>query len=202
MSLDYQGERAWLFDDWDGAPPADVELAVSAAIDIELRGGGNYLVPGNCDGGCGIIDKPATRIVVETVFEGEPVVALVDTGATAVVLSDTLVDLLGDGGRPRLDGVTVGTAGGARDAYFTRVGSLEIGDSVSLPSVPALVVPGWNLFDAVSDEVGRDVDAIIGGTVLRNFVSTIDFPGRELVLAEYADPHHIDPREFVRERQF
>jgi hypothetical protein len=198
FALDYQGARAWLFDEWDGAPPADVDLAGAAAMDIELRGGGNYIVPGTCDGGCGLIDIPATRIVVSAMFEGEPVLALVDTGATAVVLSDTLVDALGDAGRPRLDGVTVGTATGPRTAYFTRIGSLELGGSVSLGSVPSLVVPGWDLFDAISSEVDADVQAIIGGSALRHFVTTIDYPSRELVLAEYADPSHIDPREFVR----
>ncbi len=191
LALDYRGDRAWLHDDWDGSLPDDVEFENVYVIDFDLRGGGNYIVPS------GTIESPATRVLVEGVIEGQPFTALLDTGASAVVLSETFADRLGDEGRPRLDGVTVGTSAGALPAYFTRVGSVELDDSASRTSVPALVVPGWNLFDLISSEVGTEVDAIVGGTFLRYFVTTIDYPGHELVLAEYADPSHIDPREYV-----
>lgn len=192
LALDYRGGRAWLYDDWDGSVPDDAEYEAVYVIDFDLRGGGNYLVPG------GTIETPATRILVDGVIEGQPFTALLDTGASAVVLSETLVDRLGDGGRPRLDGVTVGTSAGALPAYFTRVGIVELGDSASRTSVAALVVPGWNLFDLISSEVGTEVDAIVGGTFMRYFVTTIDYPAGEIVLAEYSDPSHIDPREYVR----
>ncbi len=202
LSVDYQGERAWLDDAWDGGAPAEFDAAVAPAIavDVRLDGGGRYLVPGNCGGDCGTIELPGTRILVEVVADGdaEPFTALVDTGATAVVASEALMTRLGMDGRPRLDGVTVGTASGPVTAYFTRLGSVSLSDAAEpLTSVPTLVVPGFDLFDALSDEVDGDVDAIIGGTLLRHFLVTMDYPGRQLVLSRYRDPSHIDADEFV-----
>lgn len=198
LALDYRDERVWLHGDWSGDVPDDLEYLGIEAVAIDVAGGGRYVVPGSCEGGCGTIDVPATRVVVHGVMEGgERFAALVDTGATAVVVSEDLLGRLGDPERPRLDGVTVGTAAGIQSAYFTRIGGVDLDDAAALASVPALVVPGWDLFEAISDEAGEPVDAIIGGSYLRHFVATIDYPGRELVLARYADPSHIDPREYV-----
>jgi hypothetical protein len=49
----------------------------------------------------------------------------------------------------------------------------------------------------LSAEVGVEVHGLIGGSLLREFRTTVDFPGRALGLAAYGDRSHIDPDEFI-----
>jgi predicted metalloprotease with PDZ domain len=63
--------------------------------------------------------------------------------------------------------------------------------------VPALVLPDPEFFTALEDEVGERVDGIVGQGLLRNFVYTVDYPGRELVLAAYPDDSHLPPGEYA-----
>jgi S1-C subfamily serine protease len=53
------------------------------------------------------------------------------------------------------------------------------------------------LFESVSAEVGAPVVAILGGTYLRWFLTTMDFPRQSMTLRAYREPDHIDPAEFV-----
>lgn len=204
LSVDYQGEQMWLDDGWDGGLPLGVEsdtVISTLQVDADVRGGGRARIPG-CLDTCGTFELAPTRVLVEAEIEDlpDPVTLLVDTGASAVVLGPSLADALGDDGRPRLDGVQVGTAGGLLDAYFTRVGSLALDGpdgAVELTSVPALVFPTNDLLDGLAAEVGRPVDGIVGATFSRSFLMTIDYLGESLALSRYADPYHIDPDEYV-----
>jgi len=194
-----------------GADPG--ELAPTLAADVDVAGGGGALLPGDCPGGCGAVDLDATRVVVEATLEGraEPVVLVLDTGASALVLRPSVVDGLGDPARPRLDGVTVGTANGAVTAYLTRVSSLAVdavpddandaagaADALVETSVSTLVLPDEALFDGLSAEVGRRIDGLLGGSFLRAFAISIDYPGQTLRASRYLVRDHIDPNEFVR----
>jgi hypothetical protein len=194
VSLDYAGERIWL-DDQDSALPDGADAgALDGALEIDasIEGGGVIGVPGATR------EVGATRFLVEAEVEDldEPFWVLVDTGASSVVLANEVLDLLLTEGRPRLDGVIVGTAAGAQVAYYTRVWSMRLG-AAEQESVPVLVLPDDQIFRSVSDEVGRKVLAVVGGTYLRWFLATLDYPGGRLILRPYRETSHIDAEEFV-----
>lgn len=188
LTVDYLGETVTL-----GESPADTDGAT--VLDVSVAGGGGFPIPGSGNA----LDVDATRVILHADAEGHDVWVLVDTGASATVASGDLMALLGDAGRPRLEGVTVGTATGIASAYFTRVGSLRLGGDAgaALTSLPVIVLEDDALFDSIRAEVGEPVQAIVGGTALRWFDTTIDYPTERLVLRRYADPSHIDPDEFV-----
>lgn len=194
FSLDYAGERVWLAE--DDALPAGAEAGAvedSIEVDADIAGGGVVGIPGATR------EVGATRFLVEAEIEdlADPVWVLIDTGASSVVLAGSVMDQLGDDeGRPRLDGVTVGTAAGAKTAYFTRVWSLQLGEG-ALESVPVLVLPDDDIFSALASEVDRPVAAVVGGSYLRWFLATLDYPDERLLLRRYRDPSHIDPDEFI-----
>lgn len=195
LSVDYAGARVWLDRDRVGLPDGLDPSAVDPSVThpAEVRGGGRFVLP--CVD-CGEIDVGATRLLVEVAIEsGVTQTFLVDTGATAVVVSPELLDALG-GTRPELAGVTVTTADGPREASYVRLGRVAVGAS-ALTSVPALVVPDASFLAGLEAEVGRSIGGILGGSFLRGFAVTLDYPGRALALASYRDPDHIPADEFV-----
>jgi hypothetical protein len=194
FSLDYAGGRVWL-DDGDAALPAEADpgaLADAIEVEADIAGGGVFGIPS------GAREVGATRFLVSATVEDlpEPIWVLVDTGASSVVMASEVMDLLTAEGRPRLDGITVGTAEGATTAYYTRVYRLALG-AAAQDSVPVLVLADDGIFTAVSDEVDREVRAVVGGSYLRWFLATLDYPGERLILHRYREPSHIDPDEFV-----
>jgi hypothetical protein len=206
LSLDYRQPRVWLSDSLDGELPDEVDPAEVAGVirtRSEVRGGGRAVVPGECPGGCGVIELPATRFLVDIAIESrsQPVRALVDSGASVSVLRERLLADLPAVGRPRLEGVTVGTAGGIVVAYITRVWSLRLEgaeEPVEQVSAPILVLPDdETLFDSLSGEVGDEVDGIIGASFLREFLVTLDYPDQSLDLARYRSRDHVDESEYV-----
>lgn len=196
LTVDYQDRVAWL-DDVHELAAGDDRLETERAALIEVRGGGIVGIPGDCGGPCGELEAGATRALVPVQLEGlEPVWFMVDTGASAVVLLPSVVDALGDAARPRLDGVTINTSTGAVLGAYVRVGSMRVGE-IRATSISALVIPDDGFLDGLSAEVGVRVHGLIGGSFLREFRATIDYPGRVLGLAAYRDRSHIDPHEFV-----
>ncbi len=197
LTLDYRDQRGWLEEE-DDALPAGVDPATVDAplwADAQLRGGGHLDVPG-CSGGDCSVDVRATRLLVEASIESAPPAwFLIDTGATAVVLAPSIADALGGAGRPRLDGVTVATADGPATAYYTRVGDISVAGTAAT-DVPVLVLPA-SLLAPLEDEVGHPIAGLLGGSFLRQFLVTLDDPGRRLRLARFRDQDHIDPDEFV-----
>jgi len=197
FGIDYRGGHVWLADGGAAAPGGVPATDAAAEVEFDLAGGGLALVPG-CDD-CGAIRVPATRVLVQATLEDDPdpVWLIVDSGASAVVLDSGRIDALGVGNRPRLDGVTVATAGGLVSAYFTRLWRLAVGDAAEA-SVPVLVLEDSPLFASITSEVGRPVVGLLGGSFLRADLSVIDYPGRRLRLARYVDQDHIDANEYVR----
>lgn len=196
LTVDYRDELAWL-EEAHQPTAADGDASAEASAIIELRGGGVVGIPGDCAGGCGELEVGTTRALVLVRLEGlEPAWFMVDTGASAVVLLPSVVAALGDVDRPRLDGVTINTSSGRVLGSYLRVGAVAIGDT-RVTSVSALVIPDEGFLDGLSAEVGVPVSGLIGGSFLREFRVSIDYPGRMLGLAEYRDRSHIDPDEFV-----
>jgi hypothetical protein len=198
FGVDYQGNRVWLGEEGHPVPrPGDVRAAADVTVPFELEGGGLSRLPGSCPGGCGTVRFAPTRILVRVRFEAQaqPVWAIVDTGATAVTVEDTLYASLG-GARPELEGIIIGTVSGNRAGLYSRVWRLALGD-VTVDDVPISVVPGIELFANLSQEVGVPVQVFVGGSFLRHFLTTIDYPEGALRLGRYDDPTHIPAEEFV-----
>jgi hypothetical protein len=206
FSVDYRGGRVWLSDPFDEATiPSDLELEPALDVPFDLLGGGRAALPG-CGGSCGVVDLAATRVILQAVFEDdEPVWVLVDSGASAIVLdAGYFATLAEDPDRPRLDGVTVGTVTGNVDAFLTRVWQVTLQGrdggairSATEDDIPVLVLPTSGLIESLSMEVDRDIKALIGGSILRHYLTTFDYQTRELRLARYSNEDHIAANEYV-----
>jgi len=203
VTLDYRGAWATLFVDLAGGPPpGGGDFGPTTTRAFEVRGGGLLATPSGES-----LRVPPTRLVLSLDLEGHDVVAVVDTGASSVVLDESLYYLLlGERpDRPVLQGFEVLTVDAAQDVEITRIASLRIpNDSADTgtsdaeqSSVPALVVLGSDALDHLSAETGRQVQALLGGAFLRYYQVTIDYPARRMTLQPYLDTDHVDPDEYV-----
>ncbi len=198
LTLDYRGALATLFVDLDGqAPPGGTDLGPAASTPFDLRGGG-LLGTSN-----GALRVAPTRVVLTLNIEGHDVLAVLDTGASSVVLDENLYWELLEWRpeRPVLEGFEVLTVDSAQDAVITRVASVSVsgpdGPSVAQQSVPALVILGSNALQHLSAETGRQVRVLLGGAFLRFYQVTIDYPAERLTLQPYLNPDHVDPEEYM-----
>lgn len=200
LTLDYRGAWATLFVDLAGGPPpGSGDFGPTTTRTFELRGGGLLSTPSGEN-----LRVPPTRVVLPLEIEGHQVLAVVDTGASSVVLDESLYwDLLQwRPERPVLEGFEVLTVNAAQDAVITRIASLRVsGDAGSADaeqtSVPALVVLGSDALDHLSVETGRQVQALLGGAFLRYYQLTIDYPARRVTLQPYLETDHVDPEEYI-----
>jgi len=78
-------------------------------------------------------------------INGQPVLLLLDTGASAVAVPDDMADELG---LERLAPVEVSTANGIAEAWLTRINEIRIGPLV-FTEVSATLNPGMNHDDSV-----------------------------------------------------
>jgi len=191
LGLDYQGRRAMLF------AGEGVDPAVAPAVDQEQRVPLQVMGGGWIQAGEDLISVPATRVVVDNVLlEGRPARAVVDTGASITLLSKELLQALGQTGRPRLCCAEVALPNGFTKATLYRLKELRIG-ALSVKNLPVMVLNQEVIFSAASEEVGRKVDLLLGGSFLRQFAVRLDYSGGELGLSRYLKQSHIDPDEFV-----
>jgi predicted aspartyl protease len=212
FSIDYRDSRVWLSDPFDPAlEPSDLQVGPELAVPMSVEGGGRALIPGcGSPTGCGTINLPPTRVIMQATFEDrtEPVYVLIDSGASAVVIDQAYLENdLDPGGRnrPRLDGITVGTVNGNVDGYMTRVWRVDLhGEGADLEDphaivddVPALVIPGTTLLVSISSEVDVPIRALIGGSYLRRFKTTFDYQEERMRLAPYLETDHIRLDEYV-----
>jgi hypothetical protein len=176
--------------------PSNDEVAASAeagkAVEFDLLGGGQFQLS---DGKTAAVG--ATRIVVGINIEGRQVVAVLDTGASFVVLDPAFFHGLPSDGRPMLSGINLGTVMGMDDALISRVKSMKIGDA-EVQSVEVAVVPNLTFVSGLAQETGRAIQLLLGGTFLREFLVTIDYPRRKLILRRYHDRSHIRDNRFIR----
>jgi len=199
LTLDYRGAWATLFVDLDGAPPpGGGDFGPVTSRSFELRGGGLLSTgPG------GNLRVPPTRVVLPLDLEGHDVMAVLDTGASSVVIDEGLYWELLEWRpeRPLLEGFEVLTVEAAQDAVITRLASLRVagpgGIDAEQTSVPALVVLGSEALQHLSAETGRQVQVLLGGAFLRYYQLTIDYPAQQVTLQPYLDTDHVDPDEYV-----
>jgi gag-polyprotein putative aspartyl protease/PDZ domain len=180
-SFDYRGRQFWL---GAGATIADVAVP-GASVPFNLEGGGlARLSPQQT------IALAATRVPVTVDLEGVKHPFIVDSGASEMTVRSSVFQALTSDGRVAVGGFPVSTANGSMSATVTRTRSVTVaGETVT--NVATLNLGDDTLLDTLEMEVKHQVDGLLGGTFLREFLVTIDYPGRTLHLQRYATRAHI-----------
>jgi hypothetical protein len=161
-------------------------------VSFTLAGGGREVVdmtPG------ATIDVPATRIPITVDIEGVSHPFILDTGASEVTVRATVYAALTADGRPQLSGLPIGTAAGARTATVTRARTITVGGQ-TVVNAPVMTI-GDQLIDGLQNELGQPMDGLLGGSFLREFLVTVDYPHESLQLQRYVPPATIQD-EFKR----
>jgi hypothetical protein len=173
-------------------PAVDGVETPGAAIDFTLEGGGRGQFKG------AIISYPATRIPLMVDVEGQPHRFILDTGASETTVRATLWNTLIADGRAQLSGLPISTVSGSASSTVSRVRSLTVGgETVTNPAVMTIGSPiGDMILDTIQQEVGHEVDGLLGGNFLREFMLTIDYPHGTLHLQRYTSATIVD--EFKR----
>ncbi len=186
------------------AGPRDDVQSPGGVVPFTLKGGGNTTVTlGRTTQGMDIdspkVNIPPTRIPVTVAIDGTNHLCIVDTGATAVSLRSTVyTSLISDGRAQLTSGVAIMTVGGVSNASVTRAKTITVG-GVTVDDAPVITImstPPDGLLESIGSEIGSQVDCLLGGTFLRNFLVTIDYPAGQLHLEPYNTPPI--PDEFRR----
>jgi aspartyl protease/PDZ domain-containing protein len=161
-------------------------------VAFTLAGGGREIVDMTSSA---TIDVPATRIPITVDIEGVSHPFILDTGASEVTVRESVYAALTADGRPQLSGLPIGTAAGARTATVTRARTITVGGQ-TVVNAPVMTI-GDQLIDGLETELGRPMDGLLGGSYLREFLVTVDYPHGSLQLQRYAPPAVIQD-EFKR----
>jgi hypothetical protein len=183
VQLDYAAPMGHGFCLGCTAAPRDDVAPTDAAIPFELRGSLNgqlTQLPSQP-----WVTAPATRVPITVTIEGTDYPFILDTGASEVSVLGSVFDTLTADGRAKLTQFPITTAGGDTQASVTRTRSISVGGQV-IGDVPVLTAPETdNLLGGISQEIGSEVDGLLGGSFLRNFLVTIDYPAGQLHLQPY-----------------
>jgi hypothetical protein len=182
-SLDYQGQLVTL-----GASPLPSGTLAPVAVPFALEGGGGaFEIPGVAQP----VTLPPSRIAVNVEIEGAEHAMILDTGSSFVVVSQAVFAGITSDGRATIGGLSTSGVGGDSSETVTRVKSVVLGGA----EVDALPVATDTTLDAdltaLAAEVGHPVDGLLGGTYLRDFYVSIDYPNRTLDFARYASEAYI-----------
>ena len=185
-------------------PRDDVE-SPGAAIPFALEGGSrgqqsqvqltSTLMPN-----VGVI--PPTRIPVTVTIEGVDHPFILDSGASEVSVRSTLFSSLVADGRAQLMNFGIETVEGGSTASVTRAKAITVGgETVTDPPVMSIMSdPTDDLLNQIGLEIdpsGKNlIDGLLGGSFLRNFLVTIDYPNGQLHLQRYDTETWVD--EFQR----
>lgn len=168
------------------------------AIPFTLRGGGRGPVPLTSTVQP-TVTIPPTRVPVTVDIDGTSYPFILDTGASEVSVRMSVFDALTADGRHKLTGFPITTVMGDSGASVTRAGMVTVGGE-AVPNVPVMTIPGDELLNGISmelDSSGRtQIDGLLGGSFLRNFLVTVDYPKGKLHLQRYMTQTWKD--EFVR----
>jgi hypothetical protein len=183
------------------------DVGADNVVPFTLKGGGDSPVTLGTDSmghpiNSPAINIPATRIVVTVAIDGAAHTCIVDSGATQVSLRSTVYDgLIADGRAQLSGGIAIMTIAGASGAAVTRAKSISVG-TATIANPPVMTIMSSNpsdpdpLLKNISNEINTQVDCLLGGSFLRNFLVTIDYPGTQLHLEPYVTPPI--PDEFRR----
>jgi hypothetical protein len=153
--------------------PDTSALGPPSTTAFKLEGGGQVVVSGS-----GPIAVPATRIAVDVTIEGTTHAFVLDTGSSKVLLLPALYDSIVSDGRAQ-GTANVLTVTGTTNEPTTVLHTVALGDAVQT-NVAAVRAP-FSL-DALSAEVGHDVEGLLGGSYLSNYLVSIDYPTQTITL--------------------
>lgn len=178
--------------------PRDDVASPGSTVEFSLRGGGRGPVPlGN--NVAPVVTIPATRIPVTVDIEGTQYPFIVDTGASEVSVRSTVFSALTADGRAKLTGFPITTVMGDSGASVTRGRTITVGGE-TIANAPIMTIPGDDLLNGISAELdpsgAKQIDGLLGGSFLRNFLVTIDYPKGQLHLQAYTTQTWVD--EFKR----
>lgn len=181
VSLDYRGSTVTL----SSSPPAPAALAglesPGAAVPFSLEGGGTMTI----DGVAGPVVFPPSRVRLAVMIEGAAYSLVVDSGSSLVLLRESLFESLVTDGRTQLEGVGTSAGGASSTSKVTRVRSFVVGGE-EVAGLVASADPSLEAsLDSLASEVGEVVHGLIGGSFLREFYVTVDYPSGVLHLRRY-----------------
>jgi predicted aspartyl protease len=165
------------------ALPADVEGA-ETVVPFALEGGGE----GTVQGSDARMKVPATRVTFKVMLEGKERTLVLDTGASNTVLAPAVYDEIVSDGRKQAD-QSVTTVTGASKTKVTRLGALSVMGIEVVGSTAARIEQ--ELAAGLSQEIGYTVDGLLGGSYLREFLLTVDYPARQMKLRRYTHRDHV-----------
>ncbi len=169
-----------------GAPATPVlNVLTPVTVDAPVEGGQSG----------GLAPFPATRIAVTALVEGKERRFVIDTGASFTVLTPEFFNALVADGHKSIMGPPASTVMGAVGTKLLRVKSLAIGAAEAKDLVVGAVE--GNLLPGLATEVGHPIDGLIGGTYLREFLVSMDYPAGKMTLSRYATQTHVVD-EFIR----
>ncbi|WP_434658912.1 aspartyl protease family protein [Klebsiella sp. MISC125] len=119
--------------------------------------------------------------VVSVKVNGQPINVFIDTGADLFVLNSTLAEKLGI--KPIASYAGIYAGGKTAETRYSRLERLDLG-AVTLSNVPvdlAEFPPEWIFTDEKTGET-IEVDGILSTGVFHQFLTTLDYPQRQLVL--------------------
>ncbi len=189
LGLDYRAREAVVSEAAGAEPPVSSETADPVTLAVEIEGGGTVPTV------VGPVTAGPTRVLLPVTVEGVPATAVLDTGASLTVLGRDLLGQLPPA-RPRLCCDLVATAYGREKTELTRLRELRLGAAV-LQNVPAMITSESTFLRPLSEEVGSKVGLLIGGSALRHFAVTVDYPRRRVVLRRFLRQDHLPADEYV-----
>lgn len=184
--LDPRWNRFVLDDDGDFTEWLS-ETDPALRVPVEVLGGGiACMAPARC------FSHDGLRMLVNVEVEGQSVVALLDTGSTYTSMGRQLFERLDKGSARTEASISRGW-----DLWrFVRVARLSIGEA-SLEDVPVRINPELDTSLArLSVETDRQVEMLLGHSVLLNFMTGLDYAGSTLTLARYIDPGQLETEMF------
>ena len=123
-----------------------------------------------------LVTDPLPIVSVE--IQGRPIYALIDTGADMFMLDTEVAAAMGVKPLASMTGTFAG--GKQAEVGFGRVESLKIGQ-VTLKAVPVSILPTQRFSQGFA--AGKyTIGGIVGTGVLKQFLSTVDYPGEQLIL--------------------
>jgi hypothetical protein len=170
VTIDYQRSAVTF-----GAFTAPASAHAPVMVPFDLQGGGTSTV-GDVD-----VTLPATRIAVEANIEGMSVPMILDTGSSTMVLAPALYDALVADGRSQSK-TNVATVSGTQSVPSTKLHDVSVGGATQ--SNVAAVRSPLDL-GSLAREVGHPVQGLVGGAYLDNYLTTIDYPARQITLRPY-----------------
>jgi Aspartyl protease len=179
------------------APRDDVE-SPGGLVPFSLRGGAHGPLALNSTVTT-TVTTPATRVPVTVTIEGTDYPFILDTGASEVSVRGSVFAALTADGRSQLNNFPITTVTGDSGASVTRTRTITVGGE-TIGDVPVMTIPGDDLLNGISNEVDRSgntqIDGLLGGSFLRNFLVTVDYPKGQLHLQAYNTQTWVD--EFKR----